>query len=171
MPHIITLCTGNAARSVMAGAVLAEYAPSLFVSTRGTHVIEGLPMSWRTRDAIQALGFSVDSHRSRQLRALELADADLVIAMAREHVEYVRRHHPEAAVRTGTLKRLARDLPRGRGLLHDRVAALGLEQLELEPWEDVADPAGGDVDVFHACAAEIHELLAALHPVLDSVPA
>ena len=67
MPTLVTLCTGNAARSVMAGAILAEHVPAVVVATRGTHVIEGMPMSWRTRDAIVALGAKAEGHRSRQL--------------------------------------------------------------------------------------------------------
>jgi protein-tyrosine-phosphatase len=165
MPHVVTLCTGNAARSVMAGALLAD-APGLLVSTRGTHVVEGLPMSWRTADAIKGLGRPIDGHRSRQLVSVDLSDVDLVLAMAREHVEYVRRRHPEAAARTGTLKRLARDLPDLDGPLASRVEALGLADVVLEPWEDVDDPAGGDAEVFHECAREIHELLERLGPLL-----
>ena len=58
--------------------------------------------------------------------------------------------------------RLARDLPSARGSLTERVASLQLAEVELEPWEDVDDPAGGEPEVFHQCAIEIHELLAAL---------
>jgi protein-tyrosine-phosphatase len=171
MPNLVTLCTGNAARSVMAGAILAEHLPALVVSTRGTHVVEGMPMSWRTRDAIVAVGARADGHRSRQLSSADLAHADLVLAMARDHVEYVRRRHPEAAARTGTLKRLAHDLPAASGTLAERVASLQLAEVALEPWEDVDDPAGGDPEVFHRCAVEIHELLTTLRPVLQGVPA
>ena len=91
--------------------------------------------------------------------------------MAREHVEYVRRRHPRAAARTGTLKRLARDLPGARGTLAERVAALQLDEVALEPWEDIDDPAGGEPEVFHQCAVEIHELLGILRPILEGVPA
>src|SRR5262245_55315684 len=116
MPHVVTLCTGNAARSVIAGALLDE-AGGVVVMTRGTHVIEGLPMSWRTASALEGLGLGRGDHRSRQLADVDLEHADVVLAMACEHVRFVRRHHPTAAARTATLKRLARDLPHVDGTL------------------------------------------------------
>ena len=143
----------------MAGVLLAEHVPDLTVTTSGTHVIEGLPMSWRTADAIKSLGLAVPQHRSRQATDDELESADLIIAAATEHVRWMRRVYPLAAARTGTLKRLARDLaaPDHR-TFGERVAALALADVELyDTIEDVIDPAGGDVDVFVETAAEIAE--------------
>jgi protein-tyrosine-phosphatase len=164
--NLVFLCTGNAARSVMGGAIVRARRDDIEIVTAGTHVIEGMPMSWRTRDALGALDVAAVGHRSYQLRDGDVAMADLVIAMAGEHVGYVRRVHPQAAARTGTLKRLARDLAPGTGDLAARVAALGLADVTLEPWEDVEDPAGGDLPEFEACAREIHDLLEEVLPRL-----
>ncbi len=78
----------------------------------------------------------------------------------------MRRTHPEAAARTGTLKRLARDLPAAGAPFAARVGSLHLDTVTLEPWEDVADPAGGDLPEFEACAQEINALLRQLVPAL-----
>jgi protein-tyrosine-phosphatase len=166
VPHLVFLCTGNAARSVMAGAILAAHLDDVEITTAGTHVVEGMPMSWRTRQALAGLDVSAPRHRSTQLRDPHVDTADLVVALAGEHVAYVRRTHPEAADRTGTLKRLARDLPATGRPFAQRVASLHLGAVGLEPWEDVVDPAGGDLPEFEECAREIHTLLHQLAPAL-----
>ena len=166
MIRIVTLCTGNAARSVMGGAIVRARRTEIDVVTAGTHVIEGMPMSWRTRDALAGLDVTADGHRSRQLRESDLDAADLVLAMAGEHVAYVRRVHPTAAGRTATLKRLVRDLAPGPDPLAERIGVLALDAVAIEEWEDVDDPAGGDLPEFEACAREIDDLLVQLLPLL-----
>lgn len=153
------VCSGNAARSVMAGAALSAHGAPAAVRTAGTHVVEGQPLSRRTREAMGRVGLSADGHRSHQLTDADLRDADLVVAFAAEHVLYVRRRHPDAAARTGTLRRLSRDLQPGSAPLSDRVSALGLEGVELDPSEDVEDPASGDEAVLDRCTREVVSLV------------
>jgi protein-tyrosine-phosphatase len=165
-PPVVFLCTGNAARSVMAGAALRALLPDRPVHTAGTLVVEGQPMSWRTRAALESVGVSVPDHRSRQATAGDLGHADLVIALAPEHVQWVRRTHPAAASRTGTLRRLARDLAGPGSPLPERVRALGLAEIELEDWEEVIDPGGGEAEDFAACARDVTALIEVLAPRL-----
>ena len=144
----------------MAGAALLARAPDIVVETAGTLTIEGQPMSFRTRAALDAVGLQVGQHRSRQVTAAHLDVATLIVGLAPEHVDYVRRQHPSASPRTATLKRLARHLPLD-GALPQRVASLDLGTVSLESWEEVPDPAGGEVDDFAACAREIVTLVEA----------
>jgi protein-tyrosine-phosphatase len=164
VPALLTLCTGNAARSVMAGAMLGP-AP-LRIVTAGTHVVEGQPMSRRTRDALASVGLQAGGHRSHQLTDRDVEDAGLILAMAGEHVHYIRRRHPEAASRTVSIKRLCRVLPAGPAPLGERLGVLGLADVEIEPWEDVEDPAGGEDVVYLSCAKELADLCAGLLPRL-----
>jgi protein-tyrosine phosphatase len=167
--HVHFVCTGNAARSVMTAAMAKAWAPGLEVSSSGTHSIDGQPISVRTRAALESLGLEARVHRSAQLYEWTLDDVDVVVAMAVEHVAYIRRKHPEAAWRTATLMRLVRALPATTGTGDERLRALAVDTVDLEgSGEDVLDPAGGQVDDFVACANELADLmrtvLAELHP-------
>ena len=172
MPNLVTLCTGNAARSVMAGAILAEHVPALVVSTRGTHVVEGMPMSWRTRDAIVG-------RRARRPTATAAASSRAPTSPTPTSCSRwrVSTWSTCAAVTPRPRRAPARSSgsratsPAASGTLAERVASLHLADVVLEPWEDVDDPAGGEPEVFHRCAVEIHELLTTLRPVLGEVPA
>lgn len=164
-PLLVTLCTGNAARSVMAGAMLRD-AP-LRIVTAGTHVIEGQPMSRRTRAALESVGRNADGHRSHQVADGDIDNSVLILAMAAEHVAYIRRKHPQAAARTASIKRLVRDLAQGEEPLADRLAVLRLDEVELGTWEDVEDPAGGEDADYVACAQELADLCGRLRPLLD----
>lgn len=161
-PVVLMLCTGNAARSVMAGVMLEAAGRPVRVITAGTHVVENQPTSRRTRDALVALGLDASAHRSRQISDAALDQATLVIAMAAEHVHYIRRRHPTAAGVTATLPWLAAHLPPGPAPLADRVAALALAHVDPADQGDVEDPAGGEEEIYAACAAHLSGLMAEL---------
>ena len=156
---VLFLCTGNAARSVLAGAALRSMRPDVEVATAGTLSVDGLPMSWRMRAALDAVGLAWPKHASAQATRTHLDHAALVIGMAPEHVEWVRRNHPDVSHRAATLKHLADALAPAGPPLVDRVEALHLADHQLGPHEEIVDPGGGDVDAFIACAHEVVDLV------------
>ena len=136
--------------------------------TAGTLVVDGQPMSIRTRAAIEGVGHPLPRHASRQAHPADLEGASLVVALAPEHVAWVRRTHPEAAAHTATLIRLVHDLgSAGDGqTIRDQLAPLGLAEVELGGWEEVVDPGGQEAEAFAACAREIDALIEELAPRL-----
>ena len=175
MTDLLVLCTGNAARSVMAGFMLEHLRDGragdpLRIVTAGTHTIDGQPMGMRTRAALSRLpelaGADFRRHRSRQVHGIDLVHAELVVVMEADHVRFVRRRFPDAAAKTATIRRLCRDLPPAPPRLAERVAALGLGEVEVSDTEDVLDPAGAEADVYAACVDELWDLCRTLVTLL-----
>ena len=166
MTELLVLCTGNAARSVMAGFMLDALwngrAEPLRVVTAGTHVIDGQPMGMRTRTALMRIpdlaGTDFRRHRSRQVHGVDLVRAELVVVMEADHVRFVRRRFPDAAAKTATIRRLCRDLAPAPPSLGQRVAALDLAEVEVSDDEDVLDPAGHEGEFYAACADQLWDL-------------
>jgi protein-tyrosine-phosphatase len=150
----------------MAGCIMRASGVPARVVTAGTHVVENQPMSRRTRAAIISLGLEPGHHRSHQLTPADVSSADLIVAMAPEHVQYLRRHHPAGAPRTATICHLAANLAMGPEPLRGRVASLSLLQADPETQGEVADPAGGEEPEYLACAKEISALMEHLLPRL-----
>lgn len=166
---VLVVCTGNAVRSVMAGYMLERLAASgavpIEVVTAGTHALDGQPMGARTFAAMRTIaaldGAPMSAHRSRQLVASDVEAADVVVAMEADHVRFVRRHHPAAAGRTATIRRLGRELrpgPSPLAALPERLGALALAEVSLGREDDVADPLGKDDVYYVECAAELWAL-------------
>jgi protein-tyrosine-phosphatase len=162
--ELLVLCTGNAARSVMAGFMLDHLKggradTGLHIVTAGTHTIDGQPMGLRTRSALSTIPELADAafngHRSRQVYEGDLLRADLVVAMEADHVRFVRREFPGSADRTATIRRLCQELRSAPPALAERVAALSLAHVPLSDEGDVIDPAGGDDATYVACVAEL----------------
>ena len=167
---VYMVCTGNAARSPMAVAMLRDLDADgrIDVRSAGILALEGHPMSARTRSALARHGLVDHAHRSRQFRSTDAAEADLVVVMEPLHLTWMRRNLPEAAPITGSLRRLARSLapPQSDSESSDlgqRVRTLGLDGLEPEPWEEVVDPGAGDQEEFDRCSDELRMLVAELH--------
>ena len=168
--RITMVCTGNAARSVMAALLLRDRLGDdspWEVASAGTLVIPDQPMSVRTRNALARHGLEDPYHRSRQVSVSDVDASSVLLLMEPSHIHWMRRRLPEALPIAASMRRAVRDLPVVAGAsLADRVAALDLSGHEFEPWEEVIDPGAGEQDVFDACIDELAELIDALTPTL-----
>ena len=170
--NIVTLCTGNVARSVMLGYMLTTIAHSSgeawHVRTAGTHVTEGSAMSARTRDAlvkIEALGdHRYGAHRSHQLSEADAEWADVIICAEADNVNYVRANLAPHAYKAVQLAQFVRYAPLEVGIdTQVRTAHSHEPSKEF----DVVDPAGGDQATYDQCARQLWELAQAFASLVN----
>ncbi|MBW4078126.1 MAG: hypothetical protein HIU84_06390 [Acidobacteria bacterium] len=160
---IVTLCTGNVARSVMLAYMLTTLSEAngegWQVRSAGTHVVEGSAMSARTRDAllgIEELGHHhYSAHRSHQVDDEDIHWADIVLASEALHVGYVRDRFEGARGKTVQIHQFVRHAPLDETF---DVQLLEFASMDPDAQLDVLDPAGGDDATYRACAHELWEM-------------
>ena len=125
-----------------------------------------------SRGAVSALapyGLDIGAHRSRLMTKAMLAEADLVVGMAREHVREAVLLHPEAWPRTFTLKELVRRAEQAGARAPGQSFEEWLDKvhagrsrgdlLTAASDDDIADPIGMSSEVYERTAAEIGDLV------------
>jgi len=110
---ILFVCSGNYCRSPLAEGLarfllarrgLAERFDVISAGTLG--VYDGQPPAPRVIDVLTELGADAPQQPPHQLTPHEVARATLILGMAREHVDWLAQHYPEAAERTYLLTEL-----------------------------------------------------------------
>lgn len=170
MASILVVCTGNICRSPAAegfllrslGQRLGADAPE--VASAGTAGWDGSGATEESVRACSERGVDIGTHRARVLNAGQIAGADLIITMAREHTETVRAIDPAATDRTFTLKGLVRLLEATPSATPGLAAGVRTAAdarasgSEGDPHdEDVEDPLGMSLDTYRAMAWELEE--------------
>jgi protein-tyrosine-phosphatase len=158
--NVLTLCTGNVARSVMLGFMLTSLAEEggfeWSIRSAGTHVVEGSAMSSRTRDALFTLEDLGDhhysAHRSHQVSADDVLWADVILTSEAGHVNFIRTNIPSGATKAVSLGQFLREAPLDVPFDEQLRAVAAREPLSSF---DVADPAGGDQATYNECAAKL----------------
>ena len=171
VPEILLLCTANACRSVMAQAMLSARLATRGVTVRVTSagiLGSGQPPPPEVISVMAARGIDVSGHRSRLVTADDLARADLVLGLAREHVRHAAVLLPAAWPRAFTVLELLRrghqagprspGEPLGDWLTRAAGDRGRRDLLGSSPADDVADPAGGPLRGYEATAGLLDQL-------------
>ncbi len=169
--RVLLLCTANQCRSPMAEVILRARRPALQVRSAG-RLPGGVRASATAVEVVAADGLDLSAHLSQAATAELLADSDLILGMAREHVRDAVLLRPDVRPRAFALKDLVRRGgaigPRGpEQSLDDWLAAAGrgrttADLLGAAESDDVADPMGRAAGRYRACAAELDALLGRL---------
>ncbi len=126
--RIIFVCTGNTCRSPMAEMAAKFLIAGHEFSSAGMLALEGSPVSAKAILALENAGIPCEAHLSRNLRADDIRNADVILTM------------------TGAMKR---NFPKEVGskvfTLKEYVGEKG----------DIADPFGGSIKDYEKCLEDI----------------
>lgn len=151
--RILFVCTANRCRSPFAAALAARTAATLpvDVASAGTDARDGQSVPDTGLLVAREHGLELRDHRAVRLDPAMIAQADLVLAMARRHARDVLELDRSALPHTFTVKqfgRWVRDHPRPRrAMLRPWLDAVTVERpatvfVGEDPDDDIADPIG-----------------------------
>ncbi len=150
---VLLVCTGNTCRSPMAESLLKKLladrlgvppdelpSEGVIVQSAGLAASPGSPASGPAIEAMVQRNIDLSGHTSQPVSNSLLTSADLILTMTHQHRQVLLSHRPDLADRVFTLCR---------------------------DGDDIADPIGGPLEQYHACAAQIEAELAQWVEQLD----
>ena len=108
----------------------------------GIGAMNGQPPSEHAVRALAEENIDITAQRSCQLTAEMVAGADFIFGMTRGHIEAVLQYFPQAADKAFLIREFVQDLP-----LREK---------------DIADPIGGDLEIYKQCRDQIKQGIDAL---------
>ncbi|MBN2010373.1 low molecular weight protein arginine phosphatase [candidate division KSB1 bacterium] len=149
------VCSGNSCRSPMAEGLLKKmlydkYKDKVKIHSSGTLGINNNPATLNAIAVAQEKGIDISSHRSKGLTLEQMAEADLIFALAENHFEYMLTYFPEYQENVFLLKSFATG--------SDRPFRLSID-----------DPIGQSMRVYRRVINEIEKELIRIQPFLEQL--
>jgi protein-tyrosine-phosphatase len=134
MSTVLFVCTGNLCRSPMASGLLRKRLAKDGLDARhhvlsaGVWAVDGHPASENAIAVMAERGIDITDHIAHTITADDVAEADLILAMSKEHERMIQNTWPQYDWK---LYRLSEMVGKRR---------------------DVRDPYGGPIEEYRACA-------------------
>jgi len=123
---ILFVCTGNSCRSVMAEYLMKKFLEDegiegVDVASAGTAAWTGGTASYEVVELLREFGLDASAHRSRMIDKEIVEWADIILAMEKGHVAFIKEQFPSSEDKVRLLKKFAMDVkgeiddPIGRG--------------------------------------------------------
>mgnify|MGYP003730920445 FL=1 len=141
MKKILLVCSGNTCRSPMAKIIMEQLLKNanihnIAVESAGLYTTNGLPASEAAQIVMQEIGMDISTHTSQVVNEELMTEADLILAMTREHRRFLTGLFPQKKHQIFTLGEF-----------------IGQPELDIE------DPYGLGLEAYRKSVQQLKEIL------------